>query len=256
MSAHVVLFCGPSITAAAVTRELDADCRPPAGFGDVYAASRERPNVIALIDGVFERVPAVWHKEVLWALSQGITVFGAASMGALRAVELAPFGMEGVGAIFEAFRDGRLTADDEVAVLHAPRQSGYMPLSEALVNIRATLDAAAADGIIGDATRRRLVALAKSRHYPERSFDSMLADGLADGMRRDELATFSDWLHLGRVDQKRDDAEALLRVISERVDAGVVRAPAANFAFEPTIFWHRLVELVEARRGRTNGRSS
>ena len=81
-------------------------------------------GAIGIIDGYFENIPSVWHKEILWAMSQGIHVFGSASMGALRAAELAPFGMEGVGAIFEAYRDGWLEDDDEVASedgLHASR---------------------------------------------------------------------------------------------------------------------------------------
>ena len=70
-------------------------------------------------------------------------------MGALRAAELAPFGMIGVGAIFEAFRDGVLEADDEVAVRHAPADARLPPTSEALVDIRATLGAAGAAGVVG-----------------------------------------------------------------------------------------------------------
>ena len=66
-------------------------------------ASRERVQRIAIIDGYFERMAAVWHKEILVALEKGIAVWGAASMGALRAAELAPFGMVGVGAIYQAF---------------------------------------------------------------------------------------------------------------------------------------------------------
>ena len=62
--------------------------------------------MIGLIDGYFDGVPAVAHKEILWALDQGIRVLGAASMGALRAAELAPFGMEGVGAIWRDYADG------------------------------------------------------------------------------------------------------------------------------------------------------
>ena len=34
------------------------------------------------------------------------------------AAELAAFGMQGVGAIFAAYRDGALEDDDEVAVVH------------------------------------------------------------------------------------------------------------------------------------------
>ena len=67
--------------------------------GDVYRATLDQVQTIAIIDGYFDRVPAVWHKEILWALNMGIRVIGAASMGAIRAAELAPFGMEGVGRI-------------------------------------------------------------------------------------------------------------------------------------------------------------
>ena len=55
------------------------------------------PRAIGIIDGVFLDVASVWHREILWALSQGVHVFGAASMGALRAAELDGFGMRGVG---------------------------------------------------------------------------------------------------------------------------------------------------------------
>lgn len=47
-----------------------------------------------------------------------MTVAGAASMDVLRATELTTYGMLGTGAIYEAFRTGTLTADDDVAVLH------------------------------------------------------------------------------------------------------------------------------------------
>ena len=133
------VFTGPTLSPDDAHGELDAVYLPPAAQGDVYRAARQRPSAIGIIDGAFERVPAVWHKEILWALVQGIPVFGAASMGALRAAELAPFGMRGVGRIFAAFRDGELEDDDEVAVVHGPADTGYAALSDAMVNIRATL---------------------------------------------------------------------------------------------------------------------
>src|SRR6185503_19851746 len=92
--------------------------------------------------------PAVWHKEILWAMSEGIHVFVSGSMGALRAAELASFGMIGVGAVFEAYRDGVLEDDDEVAVVHAAAEHDYRAGSEALVNIRATLARARTEGVL------------------------------------------------------------------------------------------------------------
>ena len=97
---------------------------------------------IRTIDGYFDRVPAVWHKEILWAMSRGIHLFGCSSMGALRAAELEAFGMVGVGEVFRMFRDGVLEDDDEVAVIHGPSDAAYVTLTEALVNIRATLASA------------------------------------------------------------------------------------------------------------------
>ena len=43
-----------------------------------------------------------------------------------------------VGRIFEAFRDGELEDDDEVAVVHGPAGLGHIQISEAMVNMRAT----------------------------------------------------------------------------------------------------------------------
>ena len=59
--------------------------------------------MIGVIDGYFEIVPTVWHKEILWAMQAGIHVYGAASIGALRAAELDVFGMRGIGRIYEGF---------------------------------------------------------------------------------------------------------------------------------------------------------
>jgi len=104
----VYVFTGPTISAAEAGSELQAVYLPPAAEGDVYRATLKRPQAIGIIDGYFQSIPTVRHKEILWAMSRGIHVFGSASIGALRAAELAAFGMEGVGTIFEFYRDGML----------------------------------------------------------------------------------------------------------------------------------------------------
>src|SRR6266446_2586246 len=117
----IVVFTGPTISAEDALQELEATYLPPVSQGDVYRAAVRKPLAIGIVDGYFDRVPAVWHKEILWTMSQGIPVYGSASMGALRAAELAECGMVGVGSIFEAFHSGALEDDDEVAVTHGPR---------------------------------------------------------------------------------------------------------------------------------------
>ena len=103
---NAVVFLGPTLPHAAAADLLTATYLPPARQGDIYRAVRAlRPVAVGLVDGRFLDTGTVWHREILWALSEGVHVFGAASMGALRAAELAPFGMRGIGQVFAAYRD-------------------------------------------------------------------------------------------------------------------------------------------------------
>ena len=197
---------------------LDATYLPPASQGDVFRlVATSDARVIGIIDGHFNEVPSVWHKELLWAMSQGVHVLGAGSIGALRAAELEAFGMVGEGRIFEAYRSGVLEPydtpfedDDEVAVVHAPAELGYGLLSDALVDIRCTLDLASREEIISLALRDRLVELGKSCFYAERNYAALIECALRTGWPALELQRLLDWLPLGRISQKKEDARAML----------------------------------------------
>ena len=128
MSCYV--FLGPTLPPVEAASLLEAVYLPPVRQGDVLRLVRSaRPKAIGIVDGYFRAVPAIWHKEVLFALSQGVHVFGAASMGALRAAELDGFGMVGVGRVYEAYRSGTFEPYiaetfedvDDVAIVMPPR---------------------------------------------------------------------------------------------------------------------------------------
>ncbi|EPX58891.1 hypothetical protein D187_003606 [Cystobacter fuscus DSM 2262] len=239
MRGRIYIFTGPTLSAQEGRAELDATFLPPVAQGDVYRAALGKPVAIGIIDGYFERVPAVWHKEILWAMSEGIHVFGAASMGALRAVELAPFGMEGVGTIFESFQRGELEDDDEVAVAHGSAEDGYRLLSEPLVNLRATLAAARAAGVVGPATSAVLERVARDLFYMERAWPTVLTRAARESVPSVELEALRAWLPRGRVDQKRQDALTLLRTLRARLDAGL--APKqVRYHFEHTDAWEEV----------------
>jgi hypothetical protein len=233
---NACIFAGPTLPPRDPARALAAAWLPPAQHGDVYrAVLRRRPRAIGIVDGLFESVPSVWHKEILWAMAQGVHVFGAASMGALRAAELAPFGMRGVGVIYEAYRDGELHGepfedDDEVAVVHGPPDSGYLAASEAMVNIRCTLAAAERDGVIDGASRAALAAAAKAQFFPERSYASLL--------EKVPCPALEAWLPAGRVDRKRADALAMLQALQAFLETDPPSA-APPFDFERTTLWQR-----------------
>ena len=245
MSGAVILFVGSTLPAAEAAEVLDATALGPAAHGDLLAAARSAPAAIGLIDGYFERVPAVWHKEILWAMSRGVRVYGAASMGALRAAELAPFGMIGVGKIFEAFRAGVLEADDEVAVRHASAEEGYRPTSEALVDMRATLEAATATGVISTEVQSTLVQLASRLHYPDRIYPRLLAEALRSGVDAHVVGGLERWLPTGRISQKAIDARAMLGRIGNDLRADPP-APRRSY-FVPTGFWDRTCRELDSR---------
>jgi hypothetical protein len=208
---EIYVFLGPTLAEKDARAELDAVYLPPASAGDVYRLWRRRPRAIGIIDGYFDRVPAVWHKEIMWAMERGVHVFGAAGLGGLRAAELDSFGMRGVGWVYQAFREGTLDRDDEVAVRHATAGDGYRPLSEAMVNIRRTLAAAEQRGIVSAATAGLLVTAGTALFYPERTWPELLRVAEATRAGAAELDALRRWLPAGRVDQQAADAVAMLR---------------------------------------------
>lgn len=241
----IAVFLGPSLPLDEARALLpDATFLPPVKMGDVHALAERRPRTICIVDGVFEHVPAVWHKEILHALSCGVRVIGASSMGALRAAELSAFGMEGVGAVFEAYRSGALEDDDEVALVHAPGEHGYRALSAPLVDLRFALADAVRAGAIADEVAARLLAASKQRFYPERSWARLLDDAAQLGVPLDQRARLAA-IAAARPSVKRDDARlALAACRAERPSA------RPDFAFEQTVFWHRLVtSTARARSG-------
>jgi hypothetical protein len=235
----VVVFTGPTLAPAdAESLSEHVTALGPASMGSVYRAVRDlRPTAVVLVDGLYETVPAVWHRELLQAMAQGVHVVGGASMGALRAAELAPFGMFPAGDIARQYLAGELTDDDEVAVVHAPARSGYRKLSEALVNIRATLDRAVAASALSTGDRESLVALAKRAFYPDRSYAALVSAGGAAGTRLGEYLRRAE-----PVDQKRVDAVEAVRWAIALHAAGQPHRP--NFAWEHTSSW-RLLTTVE-----------
>lgn len=242
----LVVFVGPTLDLGSARQLLDAIYLPPVAQGDLYRAALLKPVAIGIIDGYFERLPAVWHKEILWALSQGIHVFGAASMGALRAAELDRYGMCGVGQVYQHFASGRLSDDDEVAVAHGDADTGYRPLSEAMVNIRATLRAALQRGVISGAGERSFSEFAKGMFYPDRCYPRLFREALRQDVPEREVEGLRLFVELERVDQKRLDAIELLAAL-EKCSAHGAHSLKAAFSFAHTEAWDQVVDWAEAQ---------
>jgi hypothetical protein len=224
MGDGIIVFAGPTLPREPGPdwRALLAACdvRPPASRGDILAALASHPRTIVLLDGYYFIVPSVTHKEILYALDAGVRVIGAASLGALRAAELEPFGMEGVGAVFDGYKTGALDGDDEVALLHASAEHGYRPITLALVEVRHALARLDVDstGLIAD-----LKALSFLDRHPARVAD-LARHHLGDAAASD-LARL-----LAKESVKRDDARKALELAIEAVPPPEHRArPASGY---------------------------
>lgn len=239
-----IVFAGPSVPPRVKARFGDVTFRQPARQGDVYLALRDRPKVIGIIDGYFDAVPSVWHKEVLWAMSNGVHVLGASSIGALRAAELDSFGMEGVGAVYEAYARGRIEDDDEVAVTHGPAELGFRPLTLAMVSIRATLDTVASESLQRSDSLWLVREAAKALDYRERTLPRIVDSALEKGGHREDVEAIAAHLGESLVDVKAADAERLLTTLRSRAD-DFTEPKAVRYEFSDTQAWRTFVAWAE-----------
>ncbi len=243
----VHVFVGPTLPADEVRSILPgAIVHPPVAQGDILRVLHDLPGAIVIIDGYFDLVPSVWHKEILVALSSGVPVFGAASMGALRAAELHQFGMIGHGRIFERYRDGELEDDDEVAVAHANDDHAFRPLSHALVDLRDRYERACAAGMIDAEVHDGLVATAKGLHYPDRDHRRVVEQTAASGLVFD-LPRLDEFIATSGPGLKERDARALLELVGDIDPADPAWRPDP-LRVEPTVFLHRLHNEVHLER--------
>lgn len=201
----IIAFVGPSLHGARLPRGVEG--RPPARQGDVWRALRARPSAIALIDGVFESVPSVWHHELLDALDAGVPVLGGASMGALRAAELHTRGMIGVGEIFAWYRDGVLEDDAAVALLHADESHGFAPFTVPHVNVMDAARRARSSRALRPDEAKALEEASARIFYQERTWDRVLE---AARLSPAAAARWAKFARRGLPDLKARDAAAVL----------------------------------------------
>lgn len=239
------IFLGPSLPIEEARGILPgAVFHPPAEQGDLLAAvDHDGAEILGLIDGTFHQNLSVWHNEVCYLLSRGITVYGASSMGALRAAETSRFGTVGVGSIYAWYRDGVITADDEVALLHGDESSNFRPLSEPLVNLRASVARAVAEGLLDDSVAHRVIDLARSIYYPERRLPLILQRCQESGILGADLKAVERALTVNYVDLKRADAREMLLEMARVLNGSVPVPKPPPFEFARSSMFETLYNL-------------
>jgi hypothetical protein len=228
----IVAFAGPSLPGIDRDAYAGVAWRPPAEAGDLLRLP-DGCRTVCLIDGYFDHRPAVRHKEILLLLSRGVRIFGAGSIGALRAAEMRGFGMIGIGAVYRAYARGTISADAEVALAHAPADWDWRPLSVPLVDVRAALCRCLRVRQVTAAEARAVLHAAARLHYLDRTWADVLATARLWAPARRRLAA---WLAAAPVSQKRCDARACI--------AAALREPSPSPGPRPRMVMTPFVEAL------------
>lgn len=206
----IAVFLGPSLAVARAQEILTANFYPPIRHGDLYRLRASGINKFVIIDGVFDQSTPVWHREILMLLSEGFNIVGASSMGALRALELKPYGMQGFGVIYDWYDKGLIDGDDEVALFHADEYVNYAALSQPLVNIRYNLQLAQEAQVLSVEACGLILERIKLNYFGDRLIKTIyegMSVKAADNLR----SFFAEYW----VDLKASDAEGVLEAVAK-----------------------------------------
>ena len=218
-----IIFLGPSLSREKAKKIFDADYRPPARKGDFLRLAADYDTAemaVGFIDGVFLQDYPPTPIEVYHLIRKnGILLVGAASLGALRAVELEKFGMVGMGKIFQLYKSGKLNADDEVAVTFAP-EGDYRLQSEAMIDIRYNLYLAHKNKVISENAKHVLVKLAKEIYFPYRKYTYILEEAKNRYPKLEtEIDSFDKYIRSNRKSLKEMDAIRLVKYLKGRYES-------------------------------------
>ena len=215
----LAVFCGPSLLPSDRLEDGRITYLPPAARGDVIRAAQEYDAVL-LIDGVFHHDLAPSPKEC-YESTLHARMFGASSMGALRAAECAPYAFLPLGAIANWYAREIIDGDDEVAVLTHPQTDRAMTVP--MVNVRYVARLAHRRGILTRDEANDLIVQARNVFYMDRSWDDV-ASCAPSGAAQEILRIARE-----EGDLKRHDARFALRSVLRRLSRSAsAELPAAE----------------------------
>ncbi|MFF3312428.1 TfuA-like protein [Streptomyces sp. NPDC002952] len=204
--------------------------RPPIRHGDLFDLCLRPGDQILIVDGVYQHYAPIRHKEILAQLARGVHIAGTASLGALRAAELADFGMQGIGHVFTEARAGRLNADADVAVLHTDDDAGAHRLTHALICIRHALTELLDTRRLTTQQATGLHQAAAALHFTERSTAALRHAARHDRPAMDLLLHHLDT----HGDIKARDARHALNTLASTPTPAPATAPLPASVSKPT----------------------
>lgn len=217
---RISVYSGLTLSAEEVATSLpSAVLRPPAKQFDLLADIRDGTHVVLIVDGVFHQSPAVSPAEIMDALRRGILVYGCSSMGAMRAAELMPYGMRGIGKIFDWVCRDPTFRDDFLAQTFSSEAERIHPLSVPFVDFAFNVRQLARRKVIRPRDAQFLERTFRDLYYPDRTLAALLA---LLTRQRPDLGGVARRALLSMPSQKKRDALLALRRI--RSDLSAVQA--------------------------------
>lgn len=218
MNREIIVFSGLTIKQSTVKNYCNCLFFDPVKAGDIPSiVNTHKPKCIGIIDGFFHNTSAVLHKDILYALSKGVQVFGAGSIGALRAAELYPYGMIGIGKIYLDYKNEVVTGDDEVAVpsVYLPSLKSFIVPNnyDALINFRYTLQNAKDKGIIDDSFVAKCISFLKTKSFIDRNWQLIFDEKI--GLDLSMLKSLQQNFEKVYINQKQLDSIELLKQLKQ-----------------------------------------
>jgi len=228
MSAPIIkVYAGLSVGSADVQRVLPgARFAEPVKRGDIPKDVADGVGVIVIVDGRFMQNLAVTPGELMDALRRGTRLYGCSSMGAMRAVELEPYGMIGHGEIFQHIRQTPYFGDDLLGLTF--REDTLEPLTVPFVDLHFSLRDLRRRGKATTAQVKKVQDVFLALPFPDRTLRHVTTElARIHGRRADVLCSLAK-VALGRARQKRLDALGTLA----RVKSDLRAVKAANRRLE------------------------
>jgi len=188
----------------------DAVVASPIQRGDLLKDICLPCNVVVIIDGRFHQSLAVSPAEIMDAMRCGIRIYGASSMGALRAAELEFHGMIGCGQIFEFIKGRKFFRDDFLGQSFDPATG--RPISTPFIDFIFNLENLVSMGTIDRKAFKILSRAFAALHYSDRNLGNLKARLRVKFRNATDLLTAAEKAFKLGSQKQRDAIETLLQV--------------------------------------------
>lgn len=207
-----VLFGGPSIACSVETYRECFDLRPPIQRDDLYElAEQQRPGCALIVDGLFGSSMSISPIECIDLMKRGWLLYGASSMGALRAADCCSVGMVGIGEIFNGFHFGYFHSDSDVAVKYD--SATYSEITVPYVQVDYVVSTLKRREAVSDTKARLLLKSLRKVPWYDR-YPKLIADHLLEFFKGSEREPLLEYLTSAEHSIKGSDARMAARLIT------------------------------------------